>query len=68
MTPEEKKKRKDFKELWEMGMKFQREVNPHWQQRFCPKLNKPVPFSELMNMECWKCEQYICNEGNCDCI
>ena len=64
----EELKKKDFLELWEMGMKYFRKGRMEWQQRFCVKDNKPVPFSALKDMECWKCPEYICNEGDCDCI
>ena len=61
-------KKKDFLELWEMGMKFFKNARPQWQQRYCVKDQKPVLFSDLKDMECWKCPEYICNKGVCDCI
>jgi hypothetical protein len=60
--------KRDFLELWEMGMKYQRQGNPQWQLRYCVKLKRSVPFANLKDMECWKCPQYICNKGDCDCI
>lgn len=62
------KQKEDFLELWEMGMKFFKVDNPSWKFRFCPKSSMTISFSDLVKMECWACNEYILNDGNCDCI
>lgn len=61
-------KKHSFLEMWNRGMKYHNRGSPQWQLRYCPKQRKSVAFSELKGLECWKCDEYIVNDGNCDCI
>jgi len=57
---------KQFIEVWELSMKNFNNGIAGFQTRWCITKQNQVSFSQLKELKCWDCKNFILKHGECD--